>query len=670
MQRFDNGGILVESVEELPSIDSIDALFGDYETTSGNPKLMPTNPWHNCAVAGFGFTFDGAPNAWYLPCGHRYGPNLPRETVRQYVQDLMRKCKRWFNHNIKYDMHVQKNDFGIDPPEQVVDTLTSAKIVNSDLGFKGGYGLDALSKRWLHYDISHYEAALKPYLGKKNKDYGNIPSDRVGEYGCQDVLTNRHLAKFIKANMPEQCESVWQTERELTYVLYQMERVGIRVDETQLVIQEMRNCNRLIEIDAELSSIVGRSFRPTVNGDCYDVLCNQYGLPVLMRTEEDDEETGEKRGNPSFKAAALEMYALHPFAPHKVVALIQEYRKRDMMNRFVEQYRELNVNGLLHGFYNQAVRTGRMSCSEPNMQQLNDELKRLMLPHDGCAFMSADYSQIEMRTIAHYIKDEALIGRFNNDPTTDMHEWVASLQPGLDRDAGKTLNFSVAFGLGKEKTVLKLAANPKVVAELMATVQGLVAEGKLEKEKAKEFFDALCIERGERIYDTYHALLPGIKATSRAACRAAEARGYVFNLAGRRRHLDYDSCYKAFNTINQSSAADIMKERTVALYKATRGTGIELAASVHDETLCHGPAEVMNDPRTINDIAHVLENPSISLAVPIKIGYGVSKHSWFHAAKGPKKGGEGGKTIETQTYTGFAHLLGSDAELSRYVENL
>jgi len=686
MREYKNGGRLIESEHDLPRFDRVKVITGDYETASGNPRKKSTNPWHHCDVAGFAFTVDDAPGSWYLPIGHKFGPNVPRDIARNYVNDLMRRAERWDNHNIKYDMHVQKNYLDVDPPPLVCDTLTASKLIDSDRQFKGGYGLDALSKHWLKEDISRFEKLLQPYLGRSNMDYGRIPSDIIGEYGCQDAITGRRLGKFIRDTLPEQCAGVFHTECELTTVLYEMERVGLRVDPTALIFQELRNCSRMSEIDDELTKLVGYSFRPHVNADCFDVLCNKYGLPVLLYTEEDDEETGEKCGGPSFNKAALEMYMAHPLAPHRVIKLIKEFRERDMMNRFVKQYRELNVNGLLHSFYNQSVRTGRMSCGSPNMQQLNSEMKRLILAHIGCAFMSADYSQIEMRTIAHYIQDPELIRRYNEDENTDMHEWVASLQPGLDRDAGKTLNFSVAFGLGKEKTVKKLATNPKVAGKLMDEVKRLVDEGKLNEARAKDYYDAVCFEKGLRVYSTYHNLLPGIKQTSYRAADSCKAKGYVFNIAGRRRHIPADKAHIAFNTVNQSSAADIMKERTVALHKALKGTGLQIVASVHDETLVQGPTEAMRDERTVNDIAAILETNTFGLRVPIKIGYGVSDKSWFHAAKGPKykknaddtdaldsdgnkirdeaKSGEGGLTIKTGAYTDFAHLRGTtDAAL-------
>jgi DNA polymerase-1 len=422
--------------------------------------------------------------------------------------------------------------------------------------------------------------------------------------------------------MPEQCAGVVETETRLTSVLVDMEQRGVRVDPSQLKLAEVQIISRLFEIDEELTDLVGRPFRPHVSGDCYDVLCCQYGLPVVEWTEE-DEDTGEPAGNPSFNKHALKKYLSHPYAPREVVKRILEYRTLNQQrNLFVAPYQELHVDGIMHGSHNQVVRTGRLSMKAPNMQQLDKFAKDLILTRPGCSFLSADYSQIEFRTIVHYIKDESAIAAYLADPDTDFHQWLADAI-GIQRRPAKTINFMIAFGGGKKKTLTSLETNEDVVKQIRDEVE---RTGGGVKE-----FEELCREKAEKTYRDYHDALPGIKRTSRAAAMAAEVRGYVFNLAGRRRHLPAESAHIAFNTLNQSSAADIIKERMVALHALLQGTDVHMVLSVHDELVLEGPSELMHDPRLVRDVTNVMEHPAIQLRVPLRVSYGVGDRSWLEA---------------------------------------
>jgi DNA polymerase-1 len=617
---FDNGVKLIQSQDELPNLVGAKDVFADFETSSGHPKLTSLNPWKNCGIAGLGVTVDKAKGAWFIP-----DEFLPTD----WWQDVLDNCERWINHNVKYDAHVSANCRGVLPACAIVDTLTLAKIIDSDRIMRGGYSLKALSKGWLHEDIEQYEARLQPYL-HNNKDYGSIPVDILAEYGGQDVITNRRLWHYEDSQCPDQCRDVWNTEIELTSVLFDIERNGMCVNKAELQLTELKLLNRMQRLDDELTELVGSSFRPHVNEDCYDILCNQYGLPVLGWTNEDDP---TKKSNPSFDKKTLAKYAAHPYAPQDVVSRIQKYRKiNTQVSFFVRPYQEHQVDGRLHPSYNQCVRTGRMSCKEPNSQQLDELAKRLIHPSEGYTFLSYDYAQIEFRTIVHYIKDPVAIAAYAENPDTDFHDWVAGMC-AIKRKPAKSVNFCMGYGGGKNRLISMLATNMDLVGSLKKGVDKLVTEGKIEKERAMQVFEMLCRQRAEKVFNTYHATLPSLKTTSWRAEAALKRKGYVFNACGRRRHLPEKAAHRAFNTLNQSLAADIMKERTVALAKACKGTPIRLIASVHDETLLEAPNEIANDPRTTRDIVDILEHPGVDLRVPIRVSYGRSTGNWRDASK-------------------------------------
>jgi len=662
-----NGGLICynDSYERvLRGIIGAETIFLDLETGSYDPKITSLDPWKNCWPIGVAICVEEYGPAYYIPI------NKDNENK---VYDLIfaifhhPNCKRWVNHNVKYDAHVLKNSGGITLPYsvQLIDTVTLSKLIDSD---RFRYGLDILSKDWLDEDISQYELAFKPYL-HKNKDYSVIPVDIIGPYACQDVITNRKLYKYICENLPEECYFVRDIEIELTRVLFDIEQNGMRIDPDSLQITEVLNYKKLIEIEEELERITGRIFRPHTNADCFDIICNFYGLPVLKWTNQSDDEEvevdeaenedeGKKgKGGPSFDKFALTAYLSHPTVltnPNirRVIELISEYRKKNTFNNlFVKKYRELASGNLLHPSYNQCVRSGRLSCKHPNAQQLNEEAKELILPYGNEGnevFVSYDFSQIEYRTIAHYIESPLLLDKYNNDPDVDFHEFVAELvreQTGLEgmtRKGGKTLNFGLGFNMGKAKLLKSLRG----VKDLMDSLSKEIDEAGVPENEKESVFARESEKRAEAVFNAYHRTFPEMKRTSRQAQAVCEQRGYIRNLYNRRRHLNKQFAYKAFNTINQASAADLMKAAMVKIGKLLRdcnenSSKIRIVADVHDEILFSMPKQLAEDERITHTIAYILEHPTLpnnidgtekKLLVPIRVSMGIG-NNWKEASK-------------------------------------
>lgn len=617
----------MESLTELPNLRNSELVFADFETTSCDPTIAAVNPWFHCWPAGIAITADRHRGAWYVPVSHTHGINLPEEDVANWWNGIVDSCKMWVNHNIKFDAHVSANGWGVLPECPLFCTLTHAKIIDSDRIMRGGYGLTSLSKDWLNEDIFPLEQALHRYVNAKNKDYGRIPSDVCGEYACQDVITTRRLYHYETSHMQAEWKRIWDTETDLTYVLFEMERHGIRVDPQELLKTDAIVTMKLIELMEQLFEKVGWTFRPNVNEDCYEVLCGKHGLPVMGWTD-------SRPPNPSFDKEALIKYLSHPYAPHDIIKLILEFRTlHTWQAMFLKPYQELHIDGQLHPTYNQCVRTGRLSCSQPNQQQLNSATKKLIYPDSAeHSFMSADYSQIEFRTIVHYIKDERAIAAYQENPDTDFHQWVADICE-IGRKPAKTINFLMGYGGGKDKLISALTQIPELIADIAEKIKALPQE----VQDAKRLFGILARKKGEGIYQRYHDELPGIRRTSYRASQVLESRGHVNNVYGRPRRLPVEFSYRAFNTLNQSSAADIQKERMVAVSKMLRGTPITIRGLVHDESLFHGPTEVMMDPRTQYDIIAMMEAVDVGLRVPIRASFGVSAKNWYEAAKGNGK---------------------------------
>ncbi len=645
MLEFNNGGILVQELSELPNLKGAKNLYLDTETTSFDPKQKALKPYHGHRICGIGLTVDDARNAWYVPirCNHEKW-NLPLKPVLRWINDIINSCDDWVNHGVKFDAHFMRQD-GVDFNCRLVDTNTLAKIVNSD---RFSYELDTLSREWLEEDISPYEDRLKAYLsGCKSKDYGDVPGDIIGEYGCQDVFTDRKLHEYLLRRRHEQTEKVWETEIRLTPVLFDMEVVGLRVDPLELAKKQLTTLYRLSQLEEELHKLTGFPIRPHTNPDCHEILCNKYGLPVLRRTEKKD---------PSFDKAALISYLAHPIVREsklltEIVTKIQRYRKLHTLNSFfITPYLEHQVDGVMHPDFNQCVNTGRLSCRRPNAQQLSLEAKALVHVSKDKEILSWDYKQSQFRLIVHYINDKAVIEAYLKDPDTDFHQWVSDMC-GIPRKPAKNVNFAVAFGGGKGKVVSMLALDMELMSHMMDKVDELIVADKIKESQKQQVFELLCNKRGEAVYQEYHDTLPGIKRVSIQASNNCLSRGYVFNAYGRQRHLPASLSYRSFVSIIQSCEADMIKERTVAIaprYNSfVRDLGIDIFASVHDETAQYVPRGLTKDLTVMRKLQAMFEDVKYcrwdaekekfeesmtEFRVSMKIGCGVSSENWAIAS--------------------------------------
>ena len=186
-------------------------------------------------------------------------------------------------------------------------------------------------------------------------------------------------------------------------------------------------------------------------------------------------------------------------------------------------------------------------------------------------------------------------------------------------------------------------SNEHIIEQMGSKVNELVDAGKLDPNLRLIKFEELCRDHAEQSYEAYHTTLPEIKKTSYRAIDKASMRGFVFNAYGRRRYLPGKASYKAFNSIIQSCAADLMKERMIAFSprwnSETRKWGIRIAANVHDEVLSCVPLEHLRDPRLHKFICDTLENTTIKFRVPILTGLGISSTNWSEAAGGDSVSG-------------------------------
>lgn len=656
MIKFNNGVMLLEHVSELP-VGAIGAkrLYLDHETNSYDDKRGGDNPWGGDRSCGISVTWDEHPIAYYIPIRHEtlHG-NLELDPVLAWHRDAISKCDEWVNHNVKFDAHFSKAD-GADFKGRLFDTLTMAKLVDSDRGFGGGgYALDALSSDWLDESISEHDQQLQAYLkGIKSKNYARVPVDMMAVYSGQDILTARKLAHYCEQRKRDfadpNFERIWKLELDMTPVLFDMENDGIRVDPQELKVKYFQTATELHMLQEALHKRTGYPIDPANTNDCYELIVNKLGLPVL--SWQDDEDL-TKEHNPSFDKEALKKYLNYPEVASNpelkwVFDRMLFYRTRNtLMNLFIEPFQKYQVNGVMHPQYNQLVRTGRMSCKRPNGQQNSKESKSLIHPDTkNDAFLSCDASQIEFRLIVHYANDPGPIEAYNKNPDTDFHTWVAEMC-GIQRKPAKNVNFCIGYGGGKKKVMKMLAGDMELMGSLGERVQAMIDSGRISAGQRREAFEALATDRAQEVYNKYHSTLPGLKKITHRAAMLATNTGYVFNAMGRRRHIQGRAAWRAFNSITQGLASDLIKASMIALAPRycqwTRDLGIKIKANVHDEILFHGDKQLMLDPTIHKRLLDVLETPPIPLRVPIRFGMGYSADHWGEAS-----GDEGAAFIKT-----------------------
>jgi len=631
-------GLIAESAGELPSLAGVRTLYLDLETTSGDDKEDGVSFWRgDTQVCGVAVTADDWEDAWYAPVRH-HGPgaerwNLDPEPVMRWAGEGVKRCVEWVNANVKFDAHGMAKEGHIFDC-RLVDLVNLAKTINSD---RYEFGLKSLCREWVGVPM-RAEDRIKSHLkGLKSKDYGRVPADLLGDYACEDVRGARALHKWLVAHRPTEMADLWETETLLTPVLWDVEQEGARIDETRTKIEQVLTMRRILALGDEIRELTGVELVKSPQA-MHDLFCVQLGLPVVGWTDE---------GNPSFDKEAMRLYEGLPQVVTDPIAsrVVQAVRDWSVENTYLSLFlrpflAKRDAGGKLHSTYNQTIKTGRTSSSDPNSQQFNSRAKALVIPDPGRSLLSVDASQVEFRLLVHLCKDRAAIAAYQADPRTDFHQWVAELC-GISRRAAKNVNFAMAYGAGKAKVTAMLAGDRRIMEDIGATVEAEIQAGVTLPSARPWRYRTLCEERAAQIYATYHERLSSIRRTSFTASDACRLNGYVRNPYKRRRHLPQHLAHRAFNSAVQGGAMDLIKERIVALaprYNSwSRSIDLRIHASVHDELVPSLPSEALKcaegqEPEVVAEIERILSAPSVPMRVPFVWDSGWSDESWAAAA--------------------------------------
>lgn len=587
---------LITNLNELKTMMAELAKSGGYAVDTETTALDPLR----AELVGLSFSGE-AGCAYYVPVTHSTQPKeLPGKEVLALLKPfLARDDIPQYGQNIKYDLLVLRRH-GLSLGAVAFDTMIAAYCVNPS----SSHNLDALAMEYLQHKTITYKEVVGS--GKKQKNFRDVGLQEACEYAAEDAdVTYRLVAIFKKQLREKNQEKLFlKIEMPLLNVLTAMEEVGVKVDDRALKVISKEYDRKLRKLKEKVLAEAGEDFNINSTKQLGVILFEKLRLPVVRRTK-----TGY-----STDIEVLETLALR----HAIARYLVEYRSLNkLQSTYIDALPEL-INphtGRIHTSFNQTVAaTGRLSSSDPNLQNIpirSEEGRRIreaFVAELGCQLLAADYSQIELRILAHYSEDTRLLEAFHSDQ--DVHALTAAGLFGVkseqvteeQRSIGKTINFSVLYG---------------------QSAYGLSAQLGISVPEAEEYI--------HNYYQTY----AGVAVYKEKALREAAERGFVETLFGRRRYFPELATASpgikaniermAFNTIFQGTAADIIKRAMIQIAETIRQEPLvgRMILQVHDELIFEFPGE---EKERFKEIAVEYMEGAAALRVPLKVdlGFGLS----------------------------------------------
>jgi len=469
------------------------------------------------------------------------------------------------------------------------------------------HGLDALCQDFLGFSPTPYNDVVG--IGQKRISFSEVDQEKARDYACQGVDAALRLADLFTGDLAAQglAGLFERLEMPLVPVLVGMEREGIRIDPAFFQVMSQRLDRDLTLIRDEIYKVAGSEFNLNSTPQLREVLFEQHGLPVIKRTK-----TG-----PSTDSSVLEELSIQG---HEIPRLMMEYRELEKLrSTYVDALPQLVLprTGRIHTRFNQTVAaTGRLSSSDPNLQNipirsdLGREIRKGFIPAESYLFYGADYSQVELRILAHFSGDEPLVRAFKEG--IDVHKQTAAVifDIPLDqvtseqRGQAKTINFATLYGQGAFSLARQLG---------------------IGREEAKAFIEQ------------YFERFSGVRIYLDEQVANAREKGFVETLMGRRRHIPELQAKNwnvrrfgervAQNTPIQGTAADMIKQAMldVSAALAEADTGARLLLQVHDELLFEVPRGEEDD---LAELVVSRMEGAMELSVPLVAEGGVGE-SWF-----------------------------------------
>ena len=585
----------------LEKLARADVFAFDTETTSID--------YMEAKLVGLSFCCE-AGKAAYVPMAHNYegAPvQLAMELVLSKIRPLLENPEKTIiGQNLKYDISVMARH-GVSIKAKVIDTMLESYVLNS---VASRHNMDDLALNYLGLSTVHFEDIAGK--GAKQLTFNQIELDKAGHYAAEDAdITFRlHQVLWPRLQAEGRLASVYQDiEIPLVPILSDVERGGVLLDEEQLKLQSRELEKRLHELEQEAYGLAGEEFNLGSPKQLQQIFFEKLGLPVIKKTP---------KGQPSTAEPVLQELALDYPLPR----VIMEYRGLSKLkSTYTDQLPKqiAQSTGRIHTSYHQAVTaTGRLSSSDPNLQNIpirtqeGRRVRRAFIAPDGYKIMAADYSQIELRIMAHLSQDKGLIHAFNNG--LDIHKSTAaevfggSVSEVSDdhRRSAKAINFGLIYGM---------------------SAFGLSRQLSISRGAAQDYIDLY--------FDRY----PGVKDYMDRTRALAAEQGYVETIFGRRLYLPEIRASNfqrrqaaertAINAPMQGTAADIIKKAMIAVHGwlASSNLDTRMTMQVHDELVLEVPE---GNVQEVASGVEKLMSGAVELCIPLVVEAGVGDN-WDEA---------------------------------------
>lgn len=567
------------------------------DTETDNLDYMAAN------LVGISFALENG-EAAYLPLQLDYlgaRKTLEKTTALALLKPILENpAIQKVGQNFKYDLTIFARN-GIDVQGVAFDTMLESYVLNST----GRHNMDDLAKRYLgHQTISFEEIAGK---GKNQLTFNQIPLEKAAEYAAEDADVTMKLQQVLweKLSKEPTLEKLFkEMELPLLGVLSRMERLGVLIDSDALFLQSNEIANRLSELEEQAYVLAGQPFNLASTKQLQEILFDKLGLPVIQKTP---------KGAPSTNEEVLEELAFS----HELPKVLVEHRGLSKLKSTYTDKLPQMVNsqtGRVHTSYHQAVTaTGRLSSSDPNLQNIpirNEEGRRIrqaFIAREGFTVVAADYSQIELRIMAHLSQDQGLINAFTQGK--DIHRSTAA----------------EIFGVSLDEVTSEQRRNAKAIN--FGLIYGMSAFG-LSRQLGIGRADA------QSYMDLYFKRYPGVQTFMHDIREKAKAQGYVETLFGRRLYLpDINSSNGmrrkaaervAINAPMQGTAADIIKRAMIQLdQKLQNDPDIAMIMQVHDELVFEVRSEKV---AFYSELIKIQMESAADLVVPliVEVGQGTN----------------------------------------------
>ena len=616
VKQFEQNISTPEVIIEVPKKDykiilkknQLDQLIIDLRTSKLFSFHFETARLNHSDIDIVGISFSISSNtAWYIPIvypekkGNNFGSDDLEVVLGEIKNILEDPLKAKVGHNIKFDMYVLKR-FGIVVQGVAFDTMIAAHLLNPSAR---SISLDSLSLEHLNHETIKIEELIGK--GKNQISISNVTLDQTSFYSSENADISLQLAKTLKARLKDNTlyEFFKTIELSLLPVLANMEYNGVFVDSNMLLTMSKDTGRKLDILKGKIFDIAGKDFNINSTQQLANILFDELELPQIKKRSTAEEVLKKLRPH------------------HELPALILEYRKYyKLKNTYLDSLQELinNNTSRIHSTFNQTIAsTGRLSSTNPNFQNIpirtdeGREIRKSFIAQDNnWKILSADYSQVELRMMAHFSKDNGLIEAFNN--AEDIHSKTASLvfnvpiemvQPEMRRTA-KVVNFGIMYGAGAFRISQELGI-PRKEASLLI--------------------------------DNYFTKYPGIRRYIDSTCSMAREKKYVETILGRRRPIwDADSENglrrqaaerMAINMPIQGSAAEMIKLAMIDIHEEMSRLNLrsKMVLQIHDELIFEFPSE---EQEVLLKLVIDKMEGAMKLSVPIIVDYGIGR-SWYEA---------------------------------------